>query len=131
MVDVQSGFACGRKSRTDGVPHLRMNNISSRGTIGLSLVWRVPADPSQQERYALMKGDVLITDTNSPRLVGRSALFELDGQYVFSNHLTRLRLSESACPRWIALVIHWLWTEGFFETICKQWVNQAAVSKEK
>lgn len=63
--------------------------------------------------------------------VGRSALFDIDGEYVFSNHLTRLRSTENVHPLWKALVLHWLWTTGYFESICKRWVNQAAVSKAK
>src|SRR5439155_26556301 len=75
-----------------------------------------------------LPGDILFCHTNSQRLVGKTAFFNLKGgKYAFSNHLTRLRPSkDESIPDWIWYGLTTLW----LETRCRQWVNQATVVKE-
>lgn len=129
LTDVQTGIACGDKSLSEGVPHLRMNNISSDGRIDLSLVWRIPVSENDLGKYRLQKGDVLFNNTNSAELVGKTALFTIDdGDYVFSNHLTRLRTrSDIVRPGWLAFYLRFLWTNRYFERAADRWIGQAAV----
>lgn len=42
-------------------------------------------------RHDFHRGDVIVCTTNSGKLVGKCAFFDLPGRYVFSNHLTQLR----------------------------------------
>ena len=88
--DCQPGFASGEKNVDGGVAHLRMNNIGLVGELILDLVRKVPVNLAKSH-HDLQSGDVLVCTTNSAKLVGKCALFELQGRYVFSNHLTRLR----------------------------------------
>ncbi len=128
--DVQPGFACQPTTGDKGVPQLRTNNVSSDGRIDLTEVKRVPATESQRERYELRRGDILFNNTNSPALVGKTAFFDEDGLYLFSNHMTRIRVdSELADPRYVARYLHWAWGQGMFRRLVTQWVNQAAISR--
>ncbi|GAB4539048.1 MAG: hypothetical protein Kow0063_27480 [Anaerolineae bacterium] len=128
LTDIQPGIACGDKSLTEGVPHLRMNNISTDGTIDLSLLWRIPIDPDDLEKYRLRPGDVLFNNTNSVELVGKTALFTIEnGDYVFSNHLTRLRTVDELRPGWLAFYLRFLWQNRYFERKANRWVGQSAV----
>ena len=131
MLDFQSGFASGKKNIEGGVKHLRMNNVSSRCTLDLTEVRTVPPKLAK-EQYILQSGDVLFCHTNSTKLVGKTAFFNLDDNgYTFSNHLTRLKVSkEGPIPPWIWLVLSSLWQQRYFENRCKKWVNQAAIPKE-
>jgi len=128
--DVRSGFASGKKSVEGGVAHLRMNNIGPKGKLVLDLVRKVP-NILAQPQHQLQNGDVLICTTNSGALVGKCALFDLSGRYVFSNHLTRLRpkpqLLDGNFLRW-NLWLHW--QRGTFDDKCKHWVNQSALPKD-
>ena len=126
----QSGFASGKKDVKEGLFHLRMNNINSECNLNLDLVRTVPKNLGQ-EKYLLKKGDVLICHTNSQKLAGKSTIFNINGKYAFSNHLTRIRFFDNTIkPEWIWYYISTLWRQGYFETRCKQWVNQATIEKD-
>ena len=131
VVNAQSGFASGDKAVEGGISHLRMNNIGSDGELALDLIRTVPEKLAKQT-YALGHGDILVCTTNSSKLVGKTALFNLAGRYVFSNHLTRLRpvadLIDSRFLHW-NLWLHW--KRGGFEDKCKHWVNQSTLPKEE
>lgn len=126
----QPGFACGKKDVPNGLFHLRMNNIDSECNLNLDLVRTVPKS-FREEKYLLRKGDVLFCHTNSQKLIGKTALFDMDGEFVFSNHLTRIRFfSNTIKSEWIWYYLSTLWRQGYFENKCKQWVNQATIRKE-
>jgi hypothetical protein len=44
------------------------------------------------ERLLLRKGDILVNRTNSAELVGKCAVFDLEGPFAFASYLIRLRL---------------------------------------
>jgi len=130
-VDLQPGFARQPGAGDTSLPQLRTNNVSPDGRIDLALVKEVPASKKECERYSLQKGDVLFNNTNSVDLVGKTALFDLDGgPFLFSNHMTRVRINhEVADPRFIARCLFWTWKIGGFRMMVTRWVNQAAINK--
>ncbi len=131
-VDLQNGFACGKKDVEDGLPHLRMNNIADSGELDLTLLRKVPRD-FDTERYRLRPGDVLFMSTNSDDKVGKACVFDLDPSraYSFSNHLIRLRIEEpDLTPAYLATFLHSLWRARYFPGVAKRWVNQSTVSRE-
>ncbi|WP_432509799.1 restriction endonuclease subunit S [Kineococcus sp. SYSU DK001] len=83
-------------------------------------------------RFEVLAGDVLFNATNSPDQVGKSVRVEhLDETMVFSNHFLRLRVDYRRLDS--SYLAHWLqWTfeRRVFEGMCKQWVNQATVSRD-
>ncbi len=132
IASTQSGIASGDKSRTKGIIHLRMNNISRRGTMDTEQLWRIPTSEKILKVYSLAEGDILFNNTNSPELVGKTCLFVPNTKepYLFSNHLTRIRTKESLEPRYLAYFINDLWEQRYFEKTCESWVNQAAIRFE-
>jgi type I restriction enzyme S subunit len=127
----QSGFACGEKNVQDGLIHLRMNNISENCYLNMELIRKVPLD-NKIEKYLLKKCDLLFCHTNSSKLVGKNAIFNLNGDYTYSNHLTRLRVNPSIfSPKWLWCILTIYWKEGRFENECKNWVNQSALPHNK
>jgi type I restriction enzyme S subunit len=127
--DLQPGFASGEKNVEGGVAHLRMNNIGLEGKLVLDLIRTVP-ERLAKLRHDLRLGDVLVCTTNSGKLVGKTAYFDLPGRYTFSNHLTRLRpkpdVIDGRLLRW-SLWLHW--QRGVFDDKCKHWVNQSNLPK--
>ena len=130
--DSQSGLACGDKSKKDGYPHLRMNNISNDGKLDLALLWRIPATEQEIAKFSVQQGDILFNNTNSPALVGKSFIFNLESNetYLFSNHLTRIKTKPSLKPQYLLYWINILWQKKYFENYCDTWVNQAAIRVE-
>jgi restriction endonuclease S subunit len=129
--DVQTGFACSARDE-EGLPHLRPNNVGTDGKLDLSLVKRVPFEAGDLSRYDLKPEDVLFNNTNSQELVGKTAIFDLEGTYSFSNHLTRIRVRvDLLIPEWLSLWFQHLWHTRYFERICNRWIGQAGINTEK
>ena len=93
IADFRTGIARGQKSRKEGFPHLRMNNIPSELRLSLSELWRIPASDAELREYYLHDDDILFNNTNSRDLVGKTCLFRRpsDETFLFSNHITRIR----------------------------------------
>ncbi|MCP5522974.1 MAG: restriction endonuclease subunit S [Verrucomicrobiales bacterium] len=128
--DVQPGFASGRKDVEGGITHLRMNNIGLEGELVLDLLRTVPPELAKP-RHELQAGDVLVCTTNSGKLVGKCAYFDLPGRYAFSNHLTRLRPNPQVVDGRFLRWSLWLdWKRGVFDDKCKHWVNQSTLPKD-
>lgn len=128
--DMSPGFACGEKNVEKGFPHLRMNNIGEDGNLILDLLRKVPREKVKSQNI-LQKGDLLICTTNSSKLVGKVALFNLPGEYAFSNHLTRLRPnSQKILREFLKWNLWFQWKSGVFDDKCKHWVNQSTIPKE-
>ena len=131
LVDIQPGYSSGvHNSSGNGVPHFRPMNVSSAGRIDRTVLKFV--DPSSgRSDLRLRRGDVLFNNTNSPELVGKTALFEDDDAPAFSNHMTRLRVDTSLLdPGFLALRLHQTWREGWFANHCNNHVSQASISRE-
>ncbi|HEX9048779.1 MAG TPA: restriction endonuclease subunit S [Verrucomicrobiae bacterium] len=128
--DFQPGFASGEKNVAGGVSHLRMNNIGLSGELVLDLLRTVPQELAKQ-RHELQRGDVLVCTTNSGKLVGKCAYFDLPGRYAFSNHITRLRPKSGVIDGKFLRWNLWLdWKRGVFDDKCKHWVNQSTLPKD-
>lgn len=126
-----SGFACGTKDAPKGVSHLRMNNIGIECNLVLDLIRTVPPEKAKAS-YILEKGDVLVCTTNSGKLVGKTAHFDLAGKYAFSNHLTRLKPDDKKVDgRFLAYYLWLHWKQGGYDDKCKNWVNQSTLPKEE
>ena len=129
VVDVQPGFAQKPGDEDEGTtPQVRTHNVSPDGKFTLVGIKHVSASPRELERYRLARGDVIFNNTNSEEWVGKTAIFEHDGEYVFSNHMTRLRVdSKLVSPRYLAAYLHQLWSMGYSKTRAKRWVSQAGI----
>jgi restriction endonuclease S subunit len=73
-----------------GTPILAINNVTEDGKLTLEgLRWIKP--PTKTLNY-VQKGDLLFNWRNgSKRLVGKTAMFDLDGQYLFASFLLGIR----------------------------------------
>jgi|Deesub1362B_J571_1020462.scaffolds.fasta_scaffold00761_10 type I restriction enzyme S subunit len=87
-------------SPNDGVPVLRMGNIQE-GVIDYQDLKYISPEKEDLEKYRLKPGDILINRTNSPELVGKSAIFDNNGFFVFASYLIRLRIVDNMNPYYI------------------------------
>lgn len=127
--EAKSGFACGEDNE-NGLAQIRMNNISNDGQMIWDKIRRIPT-PKKISELLVEPGDILFNSTNSPALVGKSALFKgYEEPVTFSNHFLRLRVDrEIAEPSFVARLLHDKYSKHYFKGMCKQWVNQASISK--
>ncbi len=128
--DFQNGFAEGQRD-DNGIPQLRMNNVTREGRIDLEKVAMIPFRINI-ERYLIEVDDVLFCNTNSEDLVGKSILAtdEIVG-FTFSNHFTRLRANKNIITqKFLYLWLKFHFDIGLFERLCTKWIGQAAVQSE-
>ena len=124
---VDTGFPSGKHNTNKiGVPHLRPMNITSTGEIDLSNVIYVESS----DYKTLVEGDVLFNNTNSPKLVGKTAFIGKNTDWAFSNHMTRIRVNPASLnSRYLAKYLHALYYTGFFRMRCTNHVNQASINR--
>lgn len=126
----QGGFASGKKDVAGGLTHLRMNNIGEEGALVLDLLRTVPPELAR-DQHRLRHDDVLVCTTNSAKLVGKCAMFRLDGEFAFSNHITRLRPIRSLIdPDYLRWWLWVTWRAGAYQPLCQHWVNQSTLPKD-
>jgi type I restriction enzyme S subunit len=125
--EMSNGFASGARDE-DGIPQLRMNNLTTDGRVVLDGVLKVPV-PADVDRWTLRAGDFLFNNTNSIDLVGKCAVFEgAPFPCTYSNHLTMVRFkSDLMHPKWVLLWFVMLWSRGFFRSLAIRHVGQAAI----
>ncbi len=129
LSDVQSGFACAQKYKVDdGIVHLRTHNIDTSGSINTDLLINIPENKVLQAPD-LKKGDILFNNTNSAELVGKSALVRESLKFVFSNHITRIRVNNEILPEYLLFKLMELFKERFFENNCTRWIGQAGFNQ--
>lgn len=132
LADVKPGFATG-DNLDDGVFQFRMHNFTRESALDLTKRRRVNATARQLEMQSVAPGDVLFNATNSPELVGKSALIgELDEPAVFSNHFMRLRTDLTQLdPGYLAHFLRFQFGRGVFRAMAKAWVNQATIGRDR
>ena len=100
--DVASDFSYGsaaKSSKIGTVPVLRMGNIQNGRLDWSDLVYT--SDPHEIDKYKLTKGDVLFNRTNSPELVGKTAVYQGERNAIYAGYLIRVRCSPALLPEYL------------------------------
>ncbi len=84
---VEYGTAA-KSSKSGSVPVLRMGNIQNAKFDWSDLVYS--SDEDEILKYALKAGDVLFNRTNSPELVGKTAIYRGERPALFAGYLIRV-----------------------------------------
>lgn len=91
LVSSQYGTSVKPSTQSSGVPIIRMNNLVD-GKLDVADLKFI--SPAEAKAYAV-KGDLFFNRTNSKELVGKTAVFDLEGEYAFASYLIRLKLDET------------------------------------
>lgn len=100
--ETQYGTAEKANTQRIGLPVLRMNNITYGGAWDLSDVKWCEIPERDLAKYTTARGDLLFNRTNSPELVGKTAVWESDDVYAIAGYLIRVRFNELAEPRYVS-----------------------------
>ena len=92
VVDAAYGTSERCDSDPTGIPVLRMGNIQDSEVLIRDLKY-LPETAASPD--LLRRGDILVNRTNSAELVGKCAVFDLEGNWTFASYLVRLRLDMS------------------------------------
>jgi len=102
LEDVALEFSYGssaKSSPSGSVPVLRMGNIQDGKLDWNNLVFT--SDIKEIEKYQLLTGDVLFNRTNSPELVGKTAVYKGERPAIYAGYLIRVRCSADLLPDYL------------------------------
>jgi type I restriction enzyme S subunit len=86
-------YGSSAKSQKEGkIPVLRMGNIQNGKFDWDNLVYS--DDEAEIQKYMLKHNDVLFNRTNSPELVGKTAIYKSEMPAIFAGYLIRIRRKE-------------------------------------
>ena len=121
------------KNLKDGVPVLRMGNIRDGKIDGRRSSLKL-IDPATEDipRFTLRRGDILFNRTNSPELVGKAAVFDLEGTVIFASYLVRITCDERlVLPEYLCGWINSPWGRRWARTVRTDCVSQSNINASK
>ncbi|WP_328780310.1 restriction endonuclease subunit S [Streptomyces canus] len=131
VATVVAGVTLGSEPVGDGtieLPYLRVANVLD-GRIDTTDVKTVRIVKTQYERYALRKGDLLLTEGGDLDKLGRGAVW--DGRIdecLHQNHVFRVRCGEQMLPDFLALYTASPEGRAYFQRVGKQTTNLASIN---
>ena len=126
-------YGTSNKADTDasGVPVLRMGNIQN-GALDFTDLKYLPPKNGEVEKILLNPGDLIFNRTNSPELVGKSAVYK--GGYptaCFASYLIRVSFPEGCLPDYVCFLINSQHGRAYIAQVRSQQVGQANVNGTK
>ncbi|NBK77032.1 hypothetical protein D5272_00045 [bacterium D16-76] len=121
--------------KKDTIPMLRMANIVN-GEIdcnGLKYLPRKCAITDKEpDKWLLRKGDFLINRTNSKELVGKSAVFNLDGEYTYASYVIRYRFDTTkVLPEYVNILFMLPIVRIQIDTLSRQTAGQCNINSDE
>ncbi len=128
---VQYGSSAKTSATVKGVPVLRMGNIEG-GELLVDDLKFLPADHDEFPGLLLQVGDLLFNRTNSPELVGKTAVYKGNPRPCsFASYLIRVRFIEDVLPEFVAFVLNSSLGRAWVKSVVSQQVGQANVNGTK
>lgn len=118
-----------KSTRLGDVPVLRMGNINDGVIDWDDLVYT--SDANEIQKYALMPGDVLFNRTNSPELVGKTAIYRGERPAIHAGYLVRIRCGSKLLPEFLNLCLNSPAGRSWCHSVKTDGVSQSNISASK
>lgn len=124
-------YGTSQKSEDSGkVPVLRMGNMQDGKFVWDDLVYS--NDPKEIDKYLLKPGDVLFNRTNSPELVGKTALYKGKRKAIFAGYLIRLNQIDTIIDaRYLTYYLNSYEAQNYGNKVKTDGVNQSNINGTK
>jgi type I restriction enzyme S subunit len=130
LVKTQYGLSLRGESVGD-YPILRMNNLVE-GHVDTADLQYVTTDDTILRQFQLAHGDILFNRTNSYELVGKTALFDLPGKFLFASYLIRvIPLPEILLSGFLNAYFNTARTQQRLRMLASRGVSQSNISASK
>lgn len=117
---------------SNDLPILSIKNVNSDGQLILDEIKYFPIPAAKRRTLLLCKGDLLFNWRNAPNLIGKTAIFDLDGDYVNASFLLRLRPPQVKLDgQFTWLYANYLRLRGYFNMESHAAVNQSNFNASK
>jgi type I restriction enzyme S subunit len=136
-LDVQLGehaesmnYGTSAKSQREGeVPVLRMGNLQGGDLDWTELAYT--SDLAEIAKYLLDDGDVLFNRTNSPELVGKTAMYRGERPAIYAGYLIRVRCRPSLDPEFLNLSLNSPAARDYCWRVKSDGVSQSNINAKK
>lgn len=129
-VAISFKYGTSSKSQKSGeVPVLRMGNIQDRKLDWNDLVFT--SDKSEIEKYKLISGDVLFNRTNSPELVGKTAVYKGERPAIYAGYLIKIRCSDALLPDYLNYCLNSPAGRDWASQVKSDGVSQSNINAQK
>lgn len=117
------------------IPMLRMANIVN-GEIDSSELKYLPLKcaitDKEPDKWLLRKGDFLVNRTNSKELVGKSAVFNFDGDYTYASYVIRYRFDTAkVLPEYVNILFMLPIVRIQIDTLSRQTAGQCNINSDE
>jgi len=126
----KSKYGSSAKSKEIGeVPVIRMGNIQNGKIDWKKLVYT--SDETEINKYDLVKGDLLFNRTNSPDLVGKTAIYDGEQTAIYAGYLIRVRTLEGINSEYINFFMNSQIAKDKCKAVKTDGVSQSNINAEK
>ncbi len=128
--DLLESASYGTSAKADlagDLPVLRMNNVTITGSVDLANLKYMQRD-SVSERYLVYAGDILFNRTNSPELVGKTAVYRGSDPLAYAGYLVRLRTNKENDPEYVSAFLNTGYAKRVLRNMCKSIVGMANIN---
>ena len=127
---VQLDYGSSKKSKDSGkVAVLRMGNIQD-GRINWDSL-KYTSNNEEINKYILKKNDVLFNRTNSPELVGKTAIYKGEQPAIFAGYLIRVTCNETLNPDYLNICLNSFYAKEYCETVKVDSNSQSNINAQK
>jgi len=128
LADVIYGISAaisGNRDSSVGTPIIRMANMSLDGKLDLSDMRYLPITQAQRRKFLLERGDLLLNwRSGSPAHIGKTALFDVEGDFTCASFILRIRAYRDKCNnRYLRHVLNFMRERGYFVRRQRMQVN--------
>ncbi|MFN5080037.1 MAG: restriction endonuclease subunit S [Burkholderiales bacterium] len=133
QLSLEQRYGSSSKTNEDnsGVPVLRMGNIQD-GKLDYKNLKYLPTDHDEFPALFLDDGDLLFNRTNSPELVGKTAVYRSEvSPCSYASYLIAVKLTQSFLPEIASAYINSAYGRHWIKSVVVQQVGQANVNGSK
>ncbi|MGQ0699321.1 MAG: restriction endonuclease subunit S [Panacagrimonas sp.] len=131
VAEVRYGTSTKANTLGEGMPVLRMNNITYAGGWDFSELKHVELDPTEADKYTVQPGDILFNRTNSKELVGKTAVYPEREPMAFAGYLVRARLNDRGNPYYVSAYLNSEHGKKTLVGMCKSIVGMANINAQE
>ncbi|BAK84130.1 restriction endonuclease subunit S [Komagataeibacter medellinensis] len=128
----ETQYGTSEKARETGpLPVLRMNNLTYDGRMDLASLKYMDLKASDFAKYTVVAGDMLFNRTNSPDLVGKTAVYRGQSPMAFAGYLVRLRANAEGNTDYISAVLNSAYGKATLRGMCKSIIGMANINAKE
>jgi type I restriction enzyme, S subunit len=131
VLKTQYGTSKKANENNEGIPILRMNNITYEGYWDLSNMKYIELNENEKDKYLVKKGELLFNRTNSKELVGKSAVYKEDQPMAFAGYLVKLIVESPATSEFIAGHLNSAYGKSVLFNMAKSIVGMANINAKE